>query len=306
MHEHLGVAGRREAVPAPLQVRAQHAMVVDLAVERRPDRAVLVTERLVSAVDVHHRQATGADADARRRIAVHALVVGAAMAQSRAHRPHRAAVGVLRAPCDPAHARNIDDRPPHQSPARRARAARRRPRVQARSSSAVQVPIKAANRSPIATTTASQPITRSKVPVQAARRSLFPAILLCVAFAFASMLPATASANRAGRASAASASNREQRQAERSARREARQAQREARESEREATRAARQAEREARRAARKRALERHRSTAPDRTGAERSQAGRQARSAGRRRRRACGRRARPAAASPSRPAPHF
>jgi hypothetical protein len=89
------------------------------------------------------------------------------------------------------------------------------------------------------------------VPVQAARRSLLPAILLCVAFALASMLPATASANRAGRASAASASNREQRQAERSARHEARQAQREARASEREATRAARLREREAHRAAR-------------------------------------------------------
>ena len=42
-----------------------------------------------------------------RAIGVHAVVVGAAVAQRRAHRPHRASVGVVRAPCDPAHPRNI-------------------------------------------------------------------------------------------------------------------------------------------------------------------------------------------------------
>src|ERR1039458_2490001 len=94
-------------------------MVVDLAVECDPHRAVLVAQRLVAAIDIRNGGASGADRHTRLRVGVHAFVVWAAMAQRRAHRPNRACVGIVRAPRDSTHRPNIDDRSspsPHAPP----------------------------------------------------------------------------------------------------------------------------------------------------------------------------------------------
>ncbi len=103
VHQHLGVAAGRKAVAAAPQVFAQLRVVVDLAVEGGPDRAVLVAQRLVTAVDVHDRKAPRADRHAGGLICVNPLVVGPAVAQRRAHRAHGAPVGVRRTPCNSAH-----------------------------------------------------------------------------------------------------------------------------------------------------------------------------------------------------------
>ncbi len=103
VNQHLGIGVRCELVPPPPEVLAQLRVVVDLAVERRPHRSVLVAQRLMAPGYVHDRQTAGADRHPAGRIAVHPLVVGSTVAQGRAHRPHRAAVGVLRTPCNTAH-----------------------------------------------------------------------------------------------------------------------------------------------------------------------------------------------------------
>jgi hypothetical protein len=54
--DHLGVAGRPEGVPQRLQFGAQLAVVEDLAVERHPQRAVLVAQRLLAGREVDDRQ----------------------------------------------------------------------------------------------------------------------------------------------------------------------------------------------------------------------------------------------------------
>ena len=104
VRDNLGVGRRAELVAAPAQPRAQPAVVVDLAVERDPDRPVLVAERLVSALDVHHGEPSSADREARHRVRVDAFVVGPPVTQQGAHRAHIAPFRVLRAPGDPTHA----------------------------------------------------------------------------------------------------------------------------------------------------------------------------------------------------------
>ena len=95
VHEHLGVAARGEAMTARGQILAQARVVVDLAVEDHPNRAVLVAERLVPALDVHDRQTPDPDRDAGVRICVQTLVVRPAVAHRRGHGPHVASLGVV-------------------------------------------------------------------------------------------------------------------------------------------------------------------------------------------------------------------
>ena len=49
MHNDLGVALRREHMPARQQRRAQLTVVIDLAIKRNPDRAILIRQRLMAA-----------------------------------------------------------------------------------------------------------------------------------------------------------------------------------------------------------------------------------------------------------------
>ncbi len=65
--DHLGVAARRERVPGALQVGAQLAVVVDLAVEDDGDGAVLVEDRLIAGREVDHAQPLDPKPDAGRR-----------------------------------------------------------------------------------------------------------------------------------------------------------------------------------------------------------------------------------------------
>ena len=82
-------------------------MIVDLAVERHPDRAVFVGHRLVPAAQIHDAQPTMTEADG----AAHddALIVRAAMLQQPAHAleergVHRALACAVRDPANAAHA----------------------------------------------------------------------------------------------------------------------------------------------------------------------------------------------------------
>ena len=81
VRQHLGVAAAAEDVAAPAQLLAQGVVVVDLAVLRRPDAAVLVGEGLVAALHVDDREAARAE---RAALTGHvAGVVRAAVARSR-------------------------------------------------------------------------------------------------------------------------------------------------------------------------------------------------------------------------------
>ena len=63
-------------------------VVVDLAVERHPDVAGLIGQRLLSVLEVHDAQAAMAERGVR--VAEHAAVVGAAMRDHVAHAGHSA------------------------------------------------------------------------------------------------------------------------------------------------------------------------------------------------------------------------
>ena len=99
----LGVGPGRQGVAALAQQLLQARVVVDLAVQRRPDRPVLVRERLVPVLDVDHAEAAGAEADAGGGVAVDAFVVGPAVDHRRVHRPRRGPLGVAGAAAYPAH-----------------------------------------------------------------------------------------------------------------------------------------------------------------------------------------------------------
>ena len=104
VEDDLGVARRLEAVAAPLEVAAQLAMVVDLAVENDPRRAVLVPHRLVAAREIDDRQAPHGEADlAHDHLA---LVVGTAVGDRRVHPAERLALDPVGVPftADAAHA----------------------------------------------------------------------------------------------------------------------------------------------------------------------------------------------------------
>ena len=68
VRQDLGVAAAREAVPAAPQVLTDRGVVVELAVLDRPDRAVLVREGLVPALDVDDAEAACTDRRARRDV----------------------------------------------------------------------------------------------------------------------------------------------------------------------------------------------------------------------------------------------
>ena len=77
VHERLGIARGPQLVALLLQLRAQVAVVVDLAVEDGDDRAVLVEDRLVAAGEIDDAQTARAERDAVVREV--ALAVGPAM-----------------------------------------------------------------------------------------------------------------------------------------------------------------------------------------------------------------------------------
>ena len=113
--QHLGVGVALEAIAALVEIGAQLAEVVDLAVERERDARGLVAHRLARAVRVddgeapvaeHHAMAAAGDA-----IAHHALAVGPAVRDRVEHRGHRRVlrrVARRRYPaCDAAHGTNL-------------------------------------------------------------------------------------------------------------------------------------------------------------------------------------------------------
>ena len=83
VHDDLAVGAGREAVAAGLELFAQLAVVVDLAVDDRRDRAVLGVERLVAAGHVDDRQARVGERE--RAEPSDALAVGPAVAQRLDH-----------------------------------------------------------------------------------------------------------------------------------------------------------------------------------------------------------------------------
>ena len=83
MDDDFGVAAGPEDVSALLEVVPQLAVVVDLAVEDDPDRAVFVGHRLMPALEVDDAQPAHAERDAVSEI--HALIVRAAVHDGRAH-----------------------------------------------------------------------------------------------------------------------------------------------------------------------------------------------------------------------------
>src|SRR5262245_16096275 len=93
MDDHFGVGPGLEAMPALDQRLTQLDMVVDLAVENRPDRAVLVGERLVAGLQID--DAEPPVPQSHRPAHVIAVVVGAAMAQRGRHPTHDVDVGAL-------------------------------------------------------------------------------------------------------------------------------------------------------------------------------------------------------------------
>ena len=80
MDDDLGVAPGGEPVSVCLQLGAQLEEIVDLAVERHPDRAVLVAHRLPAAGQVDDAEPALAEADVA--LDVEPLVVGAAMREA--------------------------------------------------------------------------------------------------------------------------------------------------------------------------------------------------------------------------------
>ena len=123
VRDDLGVAAAREHVALGRQSLADRLVVVQLAVLRRPDRAVLVGERLMPSFDVDDAQPSHADRDARGDVG--ADVVGAAVPDDVGH----ALEGVgeitsagsplqLHDPTDPAHPIHYTDAVARNHPAR--------------------------------------------------------------------------------------------------------------------------------------------------------------------------------------------
>src|SRR6266508_5574983 len=82
--EHLGVALRRKTMAASFQPGPELAVVVDLSVLNDLDRAVLVPDRLVAALEVDDGKAPRRERDGPVDEAP--LAVGAAVTQALAHR----------------------------------------------------------------------------------------------------------------------------------------------------------------------------------------------------------------------------
>ena len=102
VHDDLGVAGGAKGVAGGLELGAQLAVVVDLAVVDEPDGLVLVGRRLVAAGAVDDAQPAMAETDARALKG--AGVVGTAMQQRGRHAAEQLAVGSAGETEDAAHA----------------------------------------------------------------------------------------------------------------------------------------------------------------------------------------------------------
>src|SRR4051794_32116330 len=85
MNDGFRVARRPQRVTALQKHLSQLAIVVDLAVEHDPDRAILVADWLMTAVDIDDAEASHAEADAGAH--VDAFFVGPAVDQHLTHRP---------------------------------------------------------------------------------------------------------------------------------------------------------------------------------------------------------------------------
>src|SRR5262249_2995921 len=88
MDNDLGVGIRGEPVSPRLETGPQIPVVVDLAVEHDPDRAVLVGQRLMTADQVDDAEA--AHPEANRAVGVDTLVVWSPVDDRLAHRPDSA------------------------------------------------------------------------------------------------------------------------------------------------------------------------------------------------------------------------
>jgi hypothetical protein len=112
VHDHFGVGARGELVTLGGQLFAQLEVVVDLAVEYDNDRPILVVDRLVTGVQIDHRQSLDAESDAvllvrAARIGTPVLDrVAHAREQPGVHRPSQVDLAH-----NPAHAANLPDGP---------------------------------------------------------------------------------------------------------------------------------------------------------------------------------------------------
>src|SRR5262249_1074196 len=86
----VGVVGD-EGAALPLQLLAQLARVVDLAVEHECEVAIVAVQRLVAGRDVDDGQPAHADREVRADL--HALPVGATMHDRAQHPVHQLAIG---------------------------------------------------------------------------------------------------------------------------------------------------------------------------------------------------------------------
>jgi hypothetical protein len=91
VQQHFGVGLGAEADAAQLEFATQLAEVVDLAVADNDQRFVLVADRLVAAAHIDDRQPPHADRAAP--VAVHAVIVRAAVRDRVAHARQGARIG---------------------------------------------------------------------------------------------------------------------------------------------------------------------------------------------------------------------
>jgi hypothetical protein len=103
MDQDFGISARRQRVAARAEEILQPRMVVDLAVEDSPHRAVLVRQRLMTPVDVDDAQPASPQCNARVRIDVRPGIVRPAPNHGIVHRRHRTRVPIARIPTDAAH-----------------------------------------------------------------------------------------------------------------------------------------------------------------------------------------------------------
>ena len=86
MNQSFGVAVSAELMSLGDQILAQFLVVVDLAIEDHPDAAILVRDRLMTGAEID--DAEPAHPDAAGTVGVDTFIVGPAVADEVAHRPH--------------------------------------------------------------------------------------------------------------------------------------------------------------------------------------------------------------------------
>jgi hypothetical protein len=100
--QHLGFDGRREAIPIAVERLTERRVVVDLAVDRGQDGAVLVGQGLLPALEVDAR-ALGAQAHAREKIRIRAFTARIACRHRGVHRGYVSALRIVGAAANPTH-----------------------------------------------------------------------------------------------------------------------------------------------------------------------------------------------------------